>query len=190
MNRREYHFAILYSIAILNVLPAKGVHDKNDVPTCPHALAFGKRPKIGNFRVFGCPAAIKHYTATTSHGTPKTEMKDDFRPTPKHVQQAIRGIFIGFPETQAGWLFYLPQGLGTHNFIVSRNAVFDESFESTLAHAKPPYSGAMPERANLPLMDTIHIHETHTPLQSTGTVADFPFRHSLLLVRRGNLNKT
>ena len=92
-------FAILYSIAILNVLPAKGVHDKNDVPTCPHALAFGKRPKIGNFRVFGCPAAIKHYTATTSHGTPKTEITDDFRPMPKHVQEAIHGIFIGFPET-------------------------------------------------------------------------------------------
>ena len=27
-------------------------------------------------------------------------------------------------------------------------------------------------------MDTVHIHETHTPLQSTGTVADFAFRHS------------
>ena len=36
----------------------------------------------------------------------------------------------------------------------------------------------MPERANLPLMDTVHIHATHTPTQSTSTVADFPFRHS------------
>ena len=36
----------------------------------------------------------------------------------------------------------------------------------------------MPECANLPLTDTVHIHETHTPLQSTGTVAVFPFCHS------------
>ena len=41
----------------------------------------------------------------------------------------------------------------------------------------PPYNSAMPQRANLPLIDTIHIHENKTPLQSTGTVTDFPFRH-------------
>jgi hypothetical protein len=172
-----FHFAVLYAVAIINVLPAKGVNDNTGTPTCPHTLAFGKRPKIGNFRVFGCPAAIKHYTTSTSTGKANSDLSSDFTTTPKPLQRAVRGIFIGYPEHQAGWLFYLPNPLGRHNFITSRDAVFDESFESTLAHVHAPYSGAMPERASTPLLDHLDVDEPSVvPIQSTGNVAHYPYR--------------
>ena len=63
-----WHFAIRYAVSIVNVLPAKSLTLPDGSPTCPITLAFGNKPKIGNFRVFGCPAAIKHYTATTHTG--------------------------------------------------------------------------------------------------------------------------
>jgi hypothetical protein len=173
-----FHFAVLYAIAIINILPAKGVHDQTGTPTCPYALAFSRRPKIGNFRVFGCPAAIKRYHQTTSTGKPSSDISSDFQQTPKPTQRAVRGIFIGFPEHSAGWLFFLPNPLGRHNFIVSRDAVFDESFESALAHVHAPYFGALPERASTPLLDHLITDEVSnpTPIQSTGNVAQYPYR--------------
>ena len=183
-----FHFAVLYAIAILNVLPAKGVNDATGTPSCPYALAFGKRPKIGNFRVFGCPAAIKRYSTATSSGDISSDLSDDFQQTPKPLQRAVRGIFIGFPEHQAGWLFYLPNPLGRHNYIISRDAVFDESFESTLAHVHAPYSGAMPERCAHPLVDHLHVHETNVPFQSTGNVADYPYRLPVTGEEGGEIN--
>ena len=172
-----FHFAVLYAIAILNTQPAKGVILPDGTPTCPHTLAFTVKPKIGNFRVFGCPSHIKHYTTSTHKGSTIPEIKDDFLPTPRHIQRSVRGIFIGFPESQAGWLFYLPTPLGTHHFIVSRDVTFDESFESTLAHTQLPFKGAMPERPTPPLLTHLNVYETAPPpLESTGCVDDFPNR--------------
>ena len=180
-----FHFAVRYAIDIINVLPAKGVNDTANTPTCPHNLAFSTRPKIGNFRVFGCPAAIKRYTTSTSKGenthssSISPESIDDSQPTPKPLQRAVRGIFIGYPEHQAGWLFYLPNPLGRHNFIVSRDAIFDETFESTLAHVHAPYSGAIPERSSIPLHDHLYTDdpdESSAPTESTGNVTQYPYR--------------
>ena len=174
-----FHFAVRYAIDIINVLPAKGVNDANGTPTCPHNLAFGVRPKIGNFRVFGCPAAIKRYTKTSSNGetASPSDIVDDFQPMATPLQRAVRGIFIGFPEHQAGWLFYLPNPLGNHHFIVSFDAVFDEAFESTLAHVHAPYSGAIPERSSIPLHEHLSTQELDdVPAQSTGNVAQYPYR--------------
>lgn len=172
-----FHFATLYAVAIINVMPAKGVTTADGTPTCPYTIAFHKKPKIGNFRVFGCPAVIKHYARSNSRGITVTETPTE-RPTlePKPIQRALRGIFIGFPESQAGWMFYLPTPLGNHHFVVSRDAVFDEAFESTLAHAVAPFPGAFTERATRPLLEELSIHESDSPPQSTGNVSDFPFR--------------
>jgi hypothetical protein len=170
-----WHFAVLYAVAILNVLPARSLQLPNGTPTCPTTLAFGTKPKIGNFRVFGCPAAVKHYTATTHASYDKSSTIEAIVPTPKPLQRAIRGIFIVFPEQQAGWLFYLPTPLGTHCFIVSRDVMFDEAFDSTLAHTFRPFSGAMPERTTQPLPDPVNISDS--PLESTGSVSDYPFRY-------------
>ena len=95
-----FHFAVLliYAITILNVLPAKGINNTDGKPTCPFTLAFNCRPKIGNFRVFGCPTAIKRYTKSTFKGETSRDSSDDVLPVPKALQQAVHGIFIGFPE--------------------------------------------------------------------------------------------
>jgi len=125
LGNEFYHFAALYATAILNILSSKGALTKEGTPSCPYFLAFGRRPRIGNFRVFGCPASVKRYLPTTHEGlmsTPRTQ-----------IQQATRAIFIGFPVAQAGWLFYLPQPIGPHHFIVSQDAIFDEAFDSALA---------------------------------------------------------
>jgi urease alpha subunit len=59
LTNHFYHFAGKYAKDILNVLPAKSILDHNGNPTTPHFKAFRTKPKIGNFRVFGCPASFK-----------------------------------------------------------------------------------------------------------------------------------
>ena len=163
---------------LLTCYQPRVVNDNSGTPSCPHTLAFGTRPKIGNFRVFGCPAAVKRYITSSHKGEPiSSDLADEIQPTPKPLQRAVRGIFIGFPEHQAGWLFYLPNPLGRHHFIVSRDAVFDEAFESTLAHVHAPYSGAIPERSSIPLHDHLHVDDNDaTPIESTGNVTHYPYR--------------
>ena len=44
----------------MNVLPAKNLYDKDGNPTTPFCSMTTKKPVIGNFRIFGCPAVWKH----------------------------------------------------------------------------------------------------------------------------------
>ena len=55
------------------------------------------------------------------------------------AQQGFRGIFVGIPEYQKGYLVYVPS---TRKVISSYDAVFDESFFSALAYKSRPYSEA------------------------------------------------
>jgi hypothetical protein len=151
-----YHFAIQYAIAILNVLPSKSVTDDNNNPSCPYFLAFTKRPKIGHFRVFGCPATIKRYHP---YGASRS-----------HSQRATRAIFIGFPNAQAGWLFYLPTPIHQHHFMVSHDATFDENFESATVYDSTPLPGDLPVRS----FPTNHqtVDPDDPPTHNTGSVAE------------------
>jgi hypothetical protein len=63
LSNHFYHFAAKYAKDILNVLPSKNLLDHNGNPTTPYFKAFRTKPKIGNFRVFGCPASFKCHTA-------------------------------------------------------------------------------------------------------------------------------
>ena len=55
------------------------------------------------------------------------------------AQKGFRGIFIGIPEHQKGYLVYVPS---TRKIISSYDVVFDESFSSALAYTSRPYSEA------------------------------------------------
>ena len=59
------------------------------------------------------------------------------------VQKGFRGIFIGIPDHQKGYLVYVPS---TRKIISSYDVIFDESFSSALAYTSRPYSEAMAMR--------------------------------------------
>ena len=123
-----YHFVDKYAKNIVNVLPSKNLLDHNGNPTTPYFNAFQSMPKIGNFRVFGCPASFKRYNATSRR---------------TQNQQATRGIFIGFPNNQAGWLFYTEQPIGSAHIHVSHDATFDETFDTALVFDTHPFQGSI-----------------------------------------------
>jgi transposase InsO family protein len=88
------HHTLTYSCHIFNALPVKGLYSHVHVST-PFELFQGAKPRIGHFRVFGCPITARHWTpAQNSNG--------------KQTQRGIRRIFIGFVDNQNGYLFYSP----------------------------------------------------------------------------------
>ena len=59
------------------------------------------------------------------------------------VQKGFRGIFVGIPEHQKGYLVYIPRKI---KVISSYDVVFDKSFSSALAYTSRPYSEVMAMR--------------------------------------------
>ena len=53
-----YH-AIRYASAVFNILPVKGLVNKDGKSATPAELFHGVKPCIGDFRVFGCPCVLK-----------------------------------------------------------------------------------------------------------------------------------
>ena len=58
-------------------------------------------------------------------------------------QKGFRGIFVGIPEHQKGYLVCVPN---TWKIISSYDVAFNESFSSALAYTSRPYSEAMAMR--------------------------------------------
>ena len=101
LNKKFLYYALKYAMVLHNVLPVKNVTKQNGDVATPFELFLGGRPKIGNLRVFGCPAVRKRYSASERDAT-STHMGR------WNLQKGIRCIFIGLPENRAGWLFYSP----------------------------------------------------------------------------------
>ena len=59
------------------------------------------------------------------------------------VQKGFRGIFVGIPQHQKGYLVYVPS---TRKIISSIDVRFDESFVSALSYTSRPYAEAMAMR--------------------------------------------
>ena len=117
-----YHFALKYACKILRVLPGKGLMDVDGNPTTTYAILHGKKPRIGRFKVFGCPCVFKKYA-------PMYEGKSSTKFT--QLQRGCRGIFVGFPEDQAGWLIYIPEKLEGASLVISSDVTFDQFFVSS-----------------------------------------------------------
>ena len=54
-----YHLALQYACKQMRVLPAKGLLDSEGKPTTTYAILHGKKPRIGRFKVFGCPCVLR-----------------------------------------------------------------------------------------------------------------------------------
>ena len=129
------HFALMYTTDhIFTVIPIKYLLNKDGIPTTPHKLATGTKPSVSHLCVLFCPFVVRKATA---HVETKTlNMRHQ-------AQTGFRGIFVGIPEHQKGYLVYVPS---TRKVISSYNVVFDESFSSALSYTSRPYSKAMAMR--------------------------------------------
>ena len=56
------------------------------------------------------------------------------------AQTGFRGIFVGIPQHQKGYLVYVPS---TRKVISSFDVLFDELFSGALSYTSRPYSEAM-----------------------------------------------
>ena len=81
------------------------------------------------------------------------------------AQKGFRGIFVGIPQNQKGYLVYVPS---TRKVILSYDVVFGKSFSSALSYTSRPYEEAMAVRPTV----------TYTPYatsskEQTGNVITF-----------------
>ena len=151
-----YFHALLYACEAFSVLPVKGLLNKDGNPATPHELFTGEKPCISDFRVFGCPVVVKKYVA-----------RIDGNATSNQTQRGIRGIFIGFPRNQKGFLVFVPS---TRQIVVSGDVVFDETFYCAIATTWRPFHDSLalrPISSNAPTGDMT--------VEVTGTIDDvFP----------------
>jgi hypothetical protein len=165
-----FHHAHAYAVDIINVLPAKNIVDKDNNPTTPYHLCFNRKPRIKNFRTFGCPTYFKRYTPSKGSKliTPKQQ-----------IQKASRGIFLGFPRNSAGWLVYSAEM--KHRFEISRDAYFDEQFRSALTFDSKPFEGAVPIRSQMDpeALVPAYSNNPEKPVLKVGSVADLGVEPSL-----------
>ena len=129
------HFALMYTTNhTVPVLPIKDILNEDGNPTTPHKLATGTKPSVSYLRVFFCPCVVRKATA---HIETKTlNMRHQ-------AQKGFRGIFVGIPQHQKGYLVYV---YSTRKVISSYDVVFDESFSSALSYTSRPYLEAMAMR--------------------------------------------
>ena len=62
------------------------------------------------------------------------------------AQKGFRGIFVGIPQHQKGYIVYVPC---TRKIISSYDVIFDESFSSAFTYTSQPYSEAMVMRPDV-----------------------------------------
>ena len=122
-----------YACKLLRVLPAKNLNDIDGNPTTTYAILHKKKPRIGRFKVFGCPCVFKRY-APQSEGVKTTDFKQ--------LQRGCRGTFVGFPNDQAGWLIYVPEKISGSHLVVSMDVSFDQYFVSGINATKSEFDGS------------------------------------------------
>ena len=116
-------FALMYTTdPMFPVLPIKYLINNDGDPTTPSKLAKGTKPSLSHLHVLFCPCVVQKATANV--GTETLNMHHQ-------SQKGFRGIFIGIPQHQKGYLLYVPS---TSKIIYSYGVVFDESVSNALAY--------------------------------------------------------
>ena len=143
-----FHHALHYAAHVMNILPVKGCLRLNKltgeyVQSCPSEIWYGTTGgiNVGKYRVFGCPCVAKVY----KRETPQKNKEDRSSLNTKNiVQRGVRGIFVGFPEAQAGWSIYIPS---SGHILTSADVAFDENFTSeALSYNKVLFHDSNPVR--------------------------------------------
>ena len=129
------HLALDYACLIMQVLPCKRLLNTDGKPTTTYKVLHKKKPRINRFKVFGCPAVFKRY---------QPQHDGDTSTNFTQLQRGSRGIFVGFPKNQAGWLIYVSEKIGNSHLIVSSDVIFDQHFLSGSKGVKAPFAGGEP----------------------------------------------
>ena len=122
---------------IFPVLPIKDLINKDGNPTTLYKLTTGTKPSVSHFRVLFCPCVVRKATAHVETKTLNMHHQ---------AQKSFRGIFVGIPQHQKGYLVYV---LSTRKVISSYDVLFDESFVRALSYTSPLYAEAMAMRPYL-----------------------------------------
>ena len=135
MAENYSHSALIYAdLYALSVLPLKYLVNEKGEPCTLFELMNGEKPSVRHLRTLFCPVIVKKHTA----------MKDKKVVNMRHqAQKGYRGIFVGMPENQEGYLCYVPS---IRNTVTSYDALFDKTFSSALAYSEKPYHDAMSMR--------------------------------------------
>ena len=113
------------------VLPIKDLINEDVNSTTPHKLSTGKKPSVSHLLVLFFPCVVRKATAYVDTNTLNIHHQ---------AQKGFRGIFVGIPQHQKGYLVHVPSN---RKVILSYNVVFDESFSSELSYTSRPYAEAM-----------------------------------------------
>ena len=117
------HLALIYTIdQIFPVLPIKDMINKDVDPTTPHKLATGTKPSVSHLCVLFCPCVVRKATAYV-----ETKVLNMCH----QAQKSFRGIYVGIPQHQKGYLVYL---LSTRKMIYSYFVVIDDILSNALAY--------------------------------------------------------
>ena len=119
---------------IYPVLPIKDLIIEDGDLTTPFKLATGKKHSLSYLRILFCPCVA--WKATAYVGTKALHMRHQ-------AQKGFRGIIVGIPQHQKGYLVYVPH---RQNIILSYDVIFDEIFSSMLAYKSQPYAEDMAMR--------------------------------------------
>ena len=86
--------------------------NKDGKPTTSFKLVMGKKPSVSHLRVLFCPCVVRKATA---------RIEKKALNMCHQAQKGFRGIFVGIPQHQKGYLVYIP---GTGKIISSYDVVF------------------------------------------------------------------
>jgi transposase InsO family protein len=129
-----FHFALEHARKLHSVLPHRALTKTDGTVQCPLGVYFGHKVSLQNFRVLFCPVLmITNVRVKYKHtGKPVTLT------TKNHPQRGLRGIYIGLPRRNTGWLVFVPSNNTIYH---SLDVYFDERFESTIAFESNRYPG-------------------------------------------------
>ena len=98
------------------------------------------------------------------------------------AQKGYRGIFVGIPDHQKGYLVYVPN---TRKIVPSYYVLSDESFSSALAYTSLPYPEAM---AMCPEV-TYTLYETYSKEQTGDIITFTHFEERNILTENKTIQK-
>ena len=102
---------------LLPVLPIKYLINEDGETITTFKLATNKKPSILHLRFLFCPRVVQKSTGHV--GTNALNMR-------QQPQNGFCGIFVGIPQHQKQYLFYVPH---KHKIISSYDVIFYESFK-------------------------------------------------------------
>ena len=144
LSHHFWYLACQYAIAILNVMPTRGLSKEQGRVTTPFELVHNYKPALKKFHTFGCPVVYKREPSIIRSKRQQSELNetgfDSLRS--EALQQGARGIFVGFPRNQAGALIYVAENRQrVSNLIVSQDVAYDDNFDSVIANDRFVFKG-------------------------------------------------